>query len=55
MADQIGQPDVPVFFDQAIYAKAVKVICHKSEGLSHKTNGRISRCIHIAGSDREEI
>ena len=34
MADQIGQHDVPVVFDQAIYAKAVEVICQRSEELS---------------------
>ena len=34
MADQIGQHDVPVVFNQAIYAKAVEVICQRSEELS---------------------
>ena len=34
MVDQIGQHDVPVVFDQAIYAKAVEVICQRSEELS---------------------
>ena len=33
MADQIWQHDVPVVFDQAIYAKAVEVICQRSEEL----------------------
>ena len=34
MADQIGKHDVPVVFDQAIYAEAVEVICQRSEELS---------------------
>ena len=34
VADQIGQHDAPVVFDQAIYAKTVEVICQRSEELS---------------------
>ena len=34
MADQIRQHDVPVVFDREIYAKAVEVICQRSEELS---------------------
>ena len=34
MADQIGKHDLPVVFDQAIYSKAVEVICQRSEELS---------------------
>ena len=34
MADQIGQHVAPIVFDQEIYAKAVGVICQRSEELN---------------------
>ena len=46
MADQIGQHDVPVVFDQAIYAKAVEVICQRSDELTRVVK-RMGAC-HIA-------
>ena len=38
MADQTGQHDVPVVFDQVIYAKSVEVICQRSEELRRVVN-----------------
>ena len=46
MADQIGQHDVPVVFDQAVYAKALEVKEVKSWS-SRKTNGSISHCFAL--------
>ena len=46
MADQIGKHDVPVIFDQAIYAKAVEVTCKRRERLSRVLKRMVA--FHIA-------